>query len=271
MSSTKVARPPSRRPTFARGVRVQIQVLNGLVLRELAARFGRRGAGLIFTFISPMAQASIIAILRVVVGAPGYAGMATFPFTACGVLYYRAFRTMAGDQIDAVPRNNGLLYFHKVTTLDIYFATFLVNLAINLSVGGLMYITARLTGYSPPADEPLYLILLLILSNILGFSFGLTLASVSIFFPAIKAVNQIFMRIMYFTSGVFFVVPEIPPFFRGYLLWNPLLHVTELARSFYFIQYQTAYGDLDYVLRWTVALLVTGLVLERILRDQVVK
>ncbi|MEO1191082.1 MAG: ABC transporter permease [Pseudomonadota bacterium] len=247
---------------------MQSQVLNGLILREFASRFGRRGTGLLFTFLIPMMQASIIATLRLIAGAPGYAGMAIFPFTACGVLYFRGFRNMAGDQIEAVPNNAGLLYFHKVTTLDIYLSRFFVNLAINMSVGGAMYIIARVSGFAPPADEPLYLVLLLILSNAFGFAYGLTLASVAIFFPGMRSLNLIFMRILYFTSGVFFAVPEIPPAFRSYLLWNPMLHVTELARSYYFIEYTTVYGNLDYVLKWFVAFLIIGLVFERILRDR---
>jgi len=269
VAKSDIGRKPRQATTLAGGLRVQGRVLNGLVLRELASRFGRRGTGMLFTFIVPLAQSSIIAGLRVLAGVSGYAGMAVFPFTACGVLFYRGWRNTSGAQIDAVQASLGLLYVHHVTTLDLHLSRFIVDMSINLAVGAIMYFLVRLVGLSPPADEPLYLILLLMLANVLGLGWGLMLAGVSVYLPVVKGVNMIISRFLYFASGIFFVVPELPPGIREYLLWNPLLHITELARSYYFVQYTTAYGHLDYVLVWTIALLFVGLVLERLLRDEV--
>ncbi len=271
MSSTDLGRHRDRRSSFLGAVRVQGRVINGLLTRELAARFGKRGSGMLFTFLVPGGQVIIIAMLRLLSGFPGYAGMAIFPFTACGLLYFRGWRNMVNDQIDAVPSNLGLLYFRQVTELDIYIGRFLVNLTINMSVAVAIYMIMRIFGFSGPAEEPLYLLLLLILTNFFGFVYGMTLAAFAIFVPVIKSINTLTMRVLLFLSGVFFVVPEIPPGFREYLLWNPLLHITELARSYYFIEYQTAFGDLTYVLKWVGAFLVSGLLMERLFRDRVVR
>lgn len=247
---------------------IQLRVLKGLSLRELANEFGRRGTGIVFTFVSPMMQSAVIAVVRLVAGAPGYGGMEIFPFTVCGVLYFRAFSLMNMSMIDTLNNNKGLLYFHHVTELDIYLAKFVTGLTINLSVALIIYIVMRVAGLAPPADQPLYLLLLLIAVNIFGFGYGLTLASLALIFPKLQSVNRILNRVLYFTSGIFFAVPELPPGIRDYLLYNPLLNMTEWSRTFYFMQYQTAYGSLTYFLEFTVGFLVAGLVLERLFRDR---
>ncbi len=250
---------------------IQTRVVKGLALRELAAEFGRRGTGIVFTFVSPMMQSAVIALVRLVAGAPGYGGMEIFPFTVCGVLYFRAFGLMNMGLVDALNANRGLLYFHHVSELDIYFGKFVVATTINLGVALIIYVAMRVTGIAPPADQPLYLLLLLLAANIFGFGYGLTVASLALIFPKLQSINRIINRVLYFTSGIFFAVPEVPPGIREYLLYNPLLNMTEWARSFYFMQYETAYGSLTYFAEFTVGFLVVGLLLERLFRDRLVR
>ncbi len=247
---------------------IQSRVLNGLVMREFANQFGKQGSGIAFTFISPMMQSAVIALMRYVVGGAGYGGMPVFPFTLCGVLYVRAFTLMDGTLMDALRSNKGLLYFHPVSELDIYLAKFVVQLAISLMVGVILYVAMRLTGLAPAAEEPFYLLMLLIAVNLFGFGWGLTLASLALLFPKLQSVNRILNRVLYFSSGIFFAVPEVPPGLREYLLYNPLLHVTELSRSYYFAQYNSVYASVAYVVEWIVLVLISGLLLERMFRDR---
>ncbi len=250
---------------------IQLRVLKGLILREFAAEFGRRGYGILFTFGQPMMQSGIIATLRLIVGAPAYGGMEIFPFTVCGVLYFYAFSQMNQSMMTALVANRGLLYFHHVMELDIYLAKFFVSLTINLITGVVFYVIMRLAGFASEPDQPLYLILLLIVCNIFGFGYGLTVASLALIVPYLQGFNKIMNRILYFTSGIFFAVPELPPGLRHWLLYNPLLHMTEWSRSFYFAQYDTAYGSLEYAAKFIVGFLVAGLLLERLFRDRLMR
>lgn len=257
-----------KKPGMIQALAIQSRVLNGLVMREFANQFGKQGTGLAFTFISPMMQSAVIALMRYILGAAGYGGMAVFPFTLCGVLYVRAFTLMDSSLMDALRNNRGLLYFHPVSELDIYLSKFVVGLSVNLMVGVILYIAMRVSGLAPPAQEPFYLLILLITVNLFGFGWGLALASLALLFPKLQSVNRILNRLLYFTSGIFFAVPEVPPSLREYLLYNPLLHITELSRSYYFPQYDSAYASVGYVAEWLVLVLVAGLLLERMFRDR---
>ncbi len=254
------------KPGLWDGVRVQFRVIKGLALRELASEFGKRGQGLVFTFVTPMLQSSVIAIIRLVAGVPAYGGMEIFPFMICGILYVRAFTLMNGYINDVVNSNKGLLYFYHVTELDLYLGKFIARLSVNLVAGIVIYIVMRMTGLAPPAEDPMYLLLLLIAVNFFALGYGMCFAAIAIFVPTLRAVNRWINRVLFFTSGTFFVMPEIPPGFREYLLYNPLVSLTEWTRTFYFMQYQTAFGSLEYFFEWVVGALVLGLLCERLAR-----
>lgn len=271
MSSTDNRARTYRKPGMTDALAIQLRVVKGLALRDLAGQFGKRGTGIVFTFVTPMMQSAIIALMRLVAGAPGYGGMEIFPFTVCGVLYFRAFSLMNMALVDSLNQNRGLLYFHHVTELDIYLGKFVTQLTINLTVALVIYVAMRMAGVAPPADEPFFLLLLLIAANVFGFGFGLVIASLSLIVPKLQSLNRILNRILYFTSGIFFAVPEVPPAIREYLLYNPLLSMTEWSRSFYFLQYQTVYGNLYYFAEFLVVFVVLGLLLERLLRDRLVR
>ena len=138
-----------------------------------------------------------------------------------------------------------------------------------MMVAFVLYFLLRLIGASPPAAEPLYLLLLFIFANCFGFAFGMLLASLALLVPVLKSVNRVFMRVIRLASGTFFVVPELPIGIRDYFLWNPLLHMSELVRTHYFVQYTTDYGDLGYMLRFFVVTLFLSLLLERLVRHRV--
>lgn len=269
MVSSSPSDRPARRPGIVTGLRIQARVLSGLMMRELAARFGRRGTGMVFTFVVPMAQSGMLAFVRSLGGLPAYGGLPMMPFIVCGLIPFRGWRNMANSQLGAVQGNTGLLYYYHVTGLDIHLAGFLVGLSINLTVAGVIYSVMRIFGLSPEAYQPFYLVLLLILANLFGFGWGLLLAGISYYIPVVRSINLMAMRVLYFTSGVFFALPEVPPQLRVYFLWNPLLHITELARTYYFRQYDPGYGNLNYVLIWVVGCFFVGLLLERLHRNDI--
>ncbi|MBC6405811.1 MAG: hypothetical protein GDA41_08845 [Rhodospirillales bacterium] len=230
--------------------------------------FSNKGRGLILTFTRPMIRAGLLAAIRSYGGFPAYAGMELLPFIVTGVLCSRFFRRTSTTLIGAAESGKSLLSFYQVSELDLYLTRFIAGLSINLTVAFILYFILRIIG-APPVAEPLYMIIVLIFVTCLGFAVGLVLASLAIFLPPLKSVSRFALRGLRLTSGSFFVVPEIPAGLRDYFLWNPLLHVSELARTYYFVQYNTDYGDWNYLIKVFVITLFLGLILERISRHRI--
>ncbi len=71
---------------------------------------------------------------------------------------------------------------------------------------------------------------------------------------------------MFYTSGAFFVITTLPPGAWPYLDWNPLLHIDELMRVYWFTTYNSPVASPSYLVFCLMGLLVLGLSLERFIR-----
>jgi capsular polysaccharide transport system permease protein len=82
---------------------------------------------------------------------------------------------------------------------------------------------------------------------LLAVSLGTLLGLARCYVKEVAKLQQIITRPIFFISGIFFSLQDIPKEYWPYLDWNPLLHAVELAR---YAAYP-AYGDIgvsDYYL-----------------------
>jgi len=105
---------------------------------------------------------------------------------------------------------------------------------------------------------------------LLGFNLGAWLAAFSILFPAIERfAPHLVVRPVFWPSGLFYTVDMLPEVAREYFLINPLLHGTELLRSAFFVEFESNYGDVGYLLMWVFSGLFLGLVAQRAMRKRI--
>ncbi|GAL24238.1 polysialic acid transport protein KpsM [Vibrio variabilis] len=88
--------------------------------------------------------------------------------------------------------------------------------------------------------DPLEVIAIVLRVWIIATSVGTLIALAACHVPEVSKLMQIITRPMFFISGIFFSLQDIPQEYWPYLTWNPLLHAVELSR---FAAYP-AYGDL---------------------------
>jgi len=75
-------------------------------------------------------------------------------------------------------------------------------------------------------------------------------------------------RILYFISGVFYIMDALPEMYLKYLTWNPLLHALTWNKVSFYHNYDPFILSRSYVVGWAVVSLLTGLLLERLLRRE---
>lgn len=76
---------------------------------------------------------------------------------------------------------------------------------------------------------------------------------------------------LYLLSGVIFPVSRLPEDVLHWLLWNPLLHFTELIRYAHFDHYPMAVGtSWTYILSVSLTILFTGMWLYRARRLELI-
>lgn len=75
-----------------------------------------------------------------------------------------------------------------------------------------------------------------------------------------------YIRVMFFTSGKFFVASSLPGYTRPYMDWNPLFHLLDQARDATFLNYTARTTDLWYAVGVYCAILVLAALLENYVR-----
>lgn len=253
------------------GLRTQLRVINALVLRETKTRYGTHKLGFLWALLEPVASVTFFVVLFSAIRHDRPAGMPLATFMIVGFCCYALFRGPMGQMQGAISSSRTLLAFPQVTTFDVILARGLLELAVGLFVFVLMCCMALLLGYEVRVERPLGVLGACSLLAMAGVGAGFLFASLEPLVPAINQfTSQVLGRPLFFASGIFYAAESLPQAVLDYLLWNPFLHMIELARGAFFHGFETHHGSWLYASAWSVGLLATGLVVHRALRKKAV-
>jgi capsular polysaccharide transport system permease protein len=118
---------------------------------------------------------------------------------------------------------------------------------------------------------PLTLAAAVVITCLFGFGIGMINAVIQAFFSTWSFFFGIFLSPLYFLSGVFFIVEDVPQPFRRYLLYNPILQLVQWFRRGFYVGYSTPYFYPGYILWWTIAVLALGFTLVRLTRRKLLE
>jgi capsular polysaccharide transport system permease protein len=89
---------------------------------------------------------------------------------------------------------------------------------------------------------------------LMGLFYGVVANSLLLLYPGYRRVNGFVIRLIAIMSGLFYVSEQLPDPVKNVMLLNPLLHIVQFARSFWFYGYQTRDASAAYVLFWLLGL-----------------
>ncbi|MEM1299596.1 MAG: ABC transporter permease [Pseudomonadota bacterium] len=75
-----------------------------------------------------------------------------------------------------------------------------------------------------------------------------------------------YIRIMFFTSGKFFVANGMPGFMRPFMDWNPLFHLLDQGRDAAFVNYTARTTEMTYPIVVYLVILVVAMLIENYVR-----
>ena len=247
----------------------QLRVLTALTIREIQAQNSSLDYGYAWALIDVLISLGAITVLKVFIRALSPQGMPPILFLVTGILPWLTFSSTAQAVEGSIKRNMRLLGLPSVTPLDLVFAK---SLQILCTYGSVFFVVAIAVSYLEHAGMPRSVpgvILIYIYSWVLGIAYGLcTMPLTRVYPPAAKALGVIW-RFGLLMSGVFFVITMFPEWSWVYLAWNPMIHVEELMRTYWFSAYQTPIGSPTYLAEALGTLTILGLSLERYIRRRV--
>ena len=273
LSAPIEAAPPGRvrpRPSPAvvlGALAVQCRVLNALVLRETKTRYGNHKIGFLWALIEPAVSVAVFVAIFSVARQDSPGGMPLVPFMIVGFCAFAVFRDPWNQMQGAIGQSRQLLTFPQVTTFDVILARGLLEIAVSVFVFWFLLYLAWLLGYEVRVEQPLRLLAVLGLMATFGVGMGFIFASIEPIVPSIKQVSSAaFGRPLYFGSGLFFNAESLPPQALDFLIYNPVLHLIELARSAFFHGFESGVASWFYAISWSFGTFGAGLLVHQAMR-----
>jgi capsular polysaccharide transport system permease protein len=247
-------------------INTQIRVIHALALREIQSQQAKLAYGFGWVFFDAFLAFAAMMIIKFAIRGFNRPGVPPVTFLVSGLIPWMMFQTTYHAPGGAIQKGKRLLELPMVTELDLVLASalriFLVYTILFILLG---VIAAIVDGIAPPRF-PLGIAFLFFFMSLMGIAFGFVLMALSrLYSPAGKFVG-FFLRFAMIISGVVFQLTMFPPTIWPYLLWNPLLHVEELLRIYWFSNYQTPGISPLYVAESLLGMAFLGLLLERYMR-----
>jgi len=250
---------------------IQKAVVFALILRELKTRFGNRLVGLFWVLFEPMANIATMLVLRVIVRQRTVGVMIdTAVYLVVAAIPFFIFRNIWFRMMSAVDANAGLFGYRQVKPADAMAARTIMEVVMYTMIFVAFMLIFAWLDYRWLADKPLEYLGVVSVFIIWGIGAGLMSAVAVKKFPAINTFLQLTSFPLYITSGVLIPITTFPPLVIQILLWNPLLHLVELARWAFFPTYHPLMGvNLEYPLVVGLTLLFLGVSLFFVNRQRV--
>jgi capsular polysaccharide transport system permease protein len=248
---------------------IQRAVIFALFIRELKTRFGTYRLGYFWALLEPLAHIAVVLALIGIRSKRIIPGIDFPVFLITGLVPFFMFRNIVTRLMSAVDANKGLFDYKQVKPMDAMITRLILEGIIYLFVYILLIAAAGLIGYHIKVHNLLGLMAIYAILYLFSFGIGMISCIVCTLYQEPKKFIPIIMHPLYLISAVLFPMSAIPQQYQKWLLWNPLVHTMELARTTYFISFNTKTGDIFYLLAWTISVLMLGLSLYWVKRTEV--
>lgn len=253
--------------------RNSLQVLKDVVfalfIRELKTRFGAYRLGLVWAFLEPMSFVLLITAIRSFRSSGSLFGGEThhmpFPlFLMLGYVPFQLFSKLLSQGAAAVNANQGLFNYRQVRPIDAILARTLLEMILFSSVIMIFMTVFWWFGFDAAIGDPTKLVLAFSLLSMFGGGIGMILCVGELRVPELGKIIPLLTRPLFFISGIFFSINDIPGEYQHYLLWNPMLHAIELMRNACYPSYNTESVSMEYLAFVALVTVFFGLALYRL-------
>lgn len=263
--SAEVPSPRVKRSSWE----IQRAVLFALVQRELKASFGGRWLGAFWILLEPIGHLTYLMLLFGVVRERVVPGVPFVMFLLTGLIPFFIFRSVSLRVMGSVDGSRGLFGYRQVKPIDPIIARAAVDTLMYSAV--YVFFLGIFGWYGLPwfPDEPLGVFAVSVVLVAMAFGLGLLFVVLTDDVPQVRIFIRIAYLPLYLVSGVIFPVKALPTEWQSWLLWNPVLHLMELSRHYFFNQYHAIQeASLTYAASVALVVLTLGLALYRLRRER---
>lgn len=253
---------------MASGLVVQGRVIMALILREVHTLYGTSRLGYLWAVIQTMFGIAIFWGIREIAGARAPHGMSTLIFLLAGFGVWNIFNDTLIKCLSAVSGNKALLTFPQVTPLDLMLSRAVVVWGTQIFSGGVIMGISAFFGFPPFISDWFGFFFVVFSVPFLGLGCGILCSSLAVFWPTLEKIVPMILRVLFFTSGIFFSVSMFPKSIADILLLNPVMQLIELLRQSLSRGYTAPTYSYFYILSFCAVVVCLGGLLERYARKR---
>ncbi|WNC71313.1 ABC transporter permease [Thalassotalea psychrophila] len=250
--------------------RIQVwqDVIFAIFLREIRSQFNDK-FGISWAIVNPLIFIFVLSYGRSMLMGDTTHAMPTFMFMLFGMLFVQLFLGTLGAASTAIKKNKPLFAFRQVQPISAVIALVLFELLVNIVIIIVLFALIYFMKFEAQLNNPLLIGGYLLQLWLISVSLGLIFAIAASFISEIQKIQSLLQRPMFFLSGIFFSLQDIPKEYWGYLDWNPVLHAVELSRDAAYPTFGAQGVSDTYLLSCTIVLVFFALACYRITWKQV--
>ena len=250
-------------------IRLHLNNLHALIIRDMMTRFGRNNLGFIWTILEPMILCTGVMTIWSLIHDSVIRGIPIISFVLTGYMPLTLWRHMTNPLVRVISNNAGLLYHTYLTHLDIVIARQVLEFLSSTAALVLIYLILLSLGLAEPVQDMGLLLAAWLLIGWFHSGIGLIIAALTEKYERaekfVGPANYLALPI----SGVFFMVDWLPSNAQRLIAWNPTIHGFEMFRAGFFGESVATHYDPLYLGLWSLALTVIGNAAVQIARDHV--
>ncbi|OTG86716.1 polysialic acid transporter [Acinetobacter sp. ANC 4558] len=244
------------------GLKVMLASIRALLFREVQTRFGRYRLGYFWVFLEPMLSIGIMVLIFGTIRERVAPGIDFVVFLVNGIIPFFMFRTGVKQSMGAVQANKGLFSYKPVKPIDAVIARNFLELILKFIAYSSFSAALIWFGYHISFESIPQIIGYWGLLFLFMFACSLVFMVIADFSQEIQKFLSVVFILLYLLSGIIYSIHIIPPQYREYLLWNPLIHIFENMRHAVSPTYALVPGiSLTYFMEWLIGTLFIGLLL----------
>ncbi|WP_282167903.1 ABC transporter permease [Shewanella japonica] len=204
-------------------------VIFALFVREIRTGFNDK-FGIAWAVVNPVAFIFILSFIRGRMDGGETHTIPTFTFIAIGFMLIQFFLEVLGGAASSIKKNKALFAFRQVQPISSMIASALFQLIVKIFVFICIGIIMYFLGMEVRIDNPIAFLVNIVLLWSIALSIGCLFALGICYVQETAKIQTILTRPLFFISGVFFSLQDIPKEYWHYFDWNPILHAIELTR-----------------------------------------
>ena len=257
---------------FAEALSAQARIVWAVAVRDAIARNRTSPLGVLTALVEPLATISILALIisQVRMRVPEMGDYLVL-FLMTAVIPITLFRAGAANVERAMIVMHRALVLPQLRPLDLMLGALLVHFVTLVALFLCLTVFFGLV-FKVPMPENIMLALVPCIGNaLLGLGAGAINLSIRTWFPFWSKIFGIVIGPIGIMSGLFYTASSMPESVQRILYYNPLMHSTEMCRSFYFNEFESSFFDPTYYFGWVFGVLFVGLACERLFRYRMMK